>query len=182
MLGRLKHACAEYMVSSATAANLNDCMLYLSLAVRYQLPSVENKIVDLISNVDTRQLLPCSNFDRTSVASLMLKRAQILETSVNTYKGNMSSVKSLVQNMFKYVRTEMGNELEWTVHEVIERVREIDYEHIHCSGCYRYGCNGLKKAFGAIESNLSRMNVKVSDTFLMLLEQQVCAITQYCTT
>ena len=113
MLGRLKHACAEYMVSSATAANLNDCMLYLSLAVRYQLPSVENKVVDLISDVDTRQMLSCSNFDRTSVASLMLKRAQILETSVNTYKGNMSSVNSLVQNMFKRVRNQMGNELQW---------------------------------------------------------------------
>ena len=65
--------------------------------------------------------------------------------------------------------------------EVIERVRKIGYGNFHCSECYRNGYTGLKKAFGAIESNLRRMNVKVSAEFLMELEQKSCAMTQYCT-
>ena len=111
MLGRLKHACAEYMLSNALEGNLNDCMLYLNLATKYQLPDVECRLVTLMFDINTTAILSCNNFDLTSVSSLLLKRAQFLETKLNTSKENIAANERLVKTMFDSVKSGVRDEL-----------------------------------------------------------------------
>ena len=53
----------------------------------------------LIHDVNTCQMLACSNVNVNSVASLMLKRAKVLESRFNTYKRNIAEIDHLVQRM-----------------------------------------------------------------------------------
>ena len=74
------------MMSKVEEAELNDCLLYLQLAMTYQLPEVEKKVLQVIHKKPTADIMACENYDLDFVASLMLKRAQWLETKLEKYK------------------------------------------------------------------------------------------------
>ena len=86
MLGRLKYACCEYMIFAADQADLNQCLLYLHLAHKYQLSDVENKVLQMIYRRPTTDILACTSNDITFTAKLMLKHAQWLEGELKKYK------------------------------------------------------------------------------------------------
>ena len=83
MLGKLKHACIEYMLSRAEEAELDEQLLYLSLAHRYEISNVEDKVLGLIYKTSTTDILKCANYDMSFVAPLMVRHAQWLEENPN---------------------------------------------------------------------------------------------------
>ena len=91
MLGRLKHACIEYMLSNADKAELNDCLLYLRLAQTYHLSDVSDKILGVVHRRSTVDIQACSNYDVEFIAPLMIRHAQWLEKQFRKCKLNVES-------------------------------------------------------------------------------------------
>ena len=108
MLGRLKHACSEYMISTAAQADLNECLLYLRLAHKYQLSDVEDKVLQLIQQRSVADIMACTNYDITFAAALILRRAQWLEEKLSKYKNKMKAIRPQLSQIIKDVNDEMS--------------------------------------------------------------------------
>ena len=114
-LGRMKHACTEYMLSNVAGLQLNNALLYLCLAHRYEIPSVEKKIISMNYQTSTADILKCSNYNIRSAGSLMLKRAQWLETQVKEREIRLEKeVRELENRRYKEVTT-VNNRLQTEV-------------------------------------------------------------------
>ena len=108
MLCRLKHACSEYMISTAAQADLNECLLYLRLAHKYQLSDVEDKVLQLIQQRSVADIMACTNYDITFAAALILRRAQWLEEKLSKYKNKMNAIRPQLSQIIKDVNDEMS--------------------------------------------------------------------------
>ena len=98
MMGRLKQACTDYMISQAPGLQLNDALLFLRLAHKYQLPDVEKKVLSVHYKTSTADILKCSNFDATIAGPLLLMCAQWLETQVTAREKRISEIRSGVKD------------------------------------------------------------------------------------
>ena len=119
MLGRLKHACSDYMISNATSLQLNDCLFYLFLAHKYRLSDVEEKIISLNRQRSTADILRCSNYDVTAVGPLILKHTQWLEEEMTSLKSGINRFKKWVSKSI----SDIINSLQTAMTDPVQPVR-----------------------------------------------------------
>ena len=100
MIGRLRHACIQCMISNAHKLELNERLLYLRLVYKYQLPEVEEKIVNWFCQRPTADILQCENYDIFSAAPLLLRRAQWLETELVRHQERIDSILSQAMELY----------------------------------------------------------------------------------
>ena len=103
MLGRLKHTCIQYMSSKANELQLNECLLYLQLVNKYQLSGLEEQILNLMYARSTADILQCANYETSSTAPLLLKRAQWLETELVRYQKRIGDILSQAMKLYSDV-------------------------------------------------------------------------------
>ena len=126
MLGRLKHACSEYMISDVDRADLNDCLLYLRLAHQYQFTDVENKVLQVIYQRSTADMLACRNYDITFVATLLLRHSQWLEKRVRKYQNKLGEEVYQYENKLEEEVRKSKNKVETVTSWLTEISRHLN--------------------------------------------------------
>ena len=146
MMGRLKSACIEYMLTKTDEVGLDVCLLYLYIATKYQIQEVEEKVLQTISHIPTADVTACTNYDLMSAAPLILRHAQWLEDGLEKYKKKIENI--LVELKKVLVKTNDGmksffNQLERTIRWSDKAVLRCEKGHsIEAScHCFRNDCH-----------------------------------------
>ena len=141
ILGRLKHECIEYMISKAERVQLNECMLYLSLARKYQLHKVADKIIELNYQRSITDVMKCRNYDIVSAAPLMLRHAQWLEEEVRRNKTRIQNISAQALDLYTQVDT--------AVQSRFIALDEAQYRHkSRWASCSGQSCDGHRSNQG----------------------------------
>ena len=193
LLGRMKHACTQYILTEADNAELNDCLLYLRLAHQFQLTDVENKVLELTYQRSTADILACTNYDIASAAPLIIKHAQWLEERVELYTDRIARIKSSVHS----VSYDVTKNVSWLVEKVRHATKYTRYNSSVCGNGHSLGktrgerffkpydekcknCSYL--ALGGVQLKLNEICAEGSNTphFLHGIENKLGDIKKYC--
>ena len=97
------------MISNVEDSELNECMLYLSLASKYQLLGVTEKVIEVYHQRSITDVMQCENFDIVSAAPLMLIHARWLEEEVQRNTVRVENILSRAVDLYNQVDTAVKN-------------------------------------------------------------------------
>ena len=196
LLGKMKHACSEYMLTEAENAELNNCLFYLKVAHQFQLTDVENKVLELTYQRYTADVLACANYDVASAAPIIIKHAQWLEERIQLYTDMIHQISALIDRVSRDVTSQVSglvrdirHRMEYTGHSrvtcgnghVIDSKprgdksarRQYDEE---CKSCAYLALQAIKQHLFQICADNIASNVTDKPQFLCGIEKQFNAI------
>ena len=124
------------MISEVKDAELNECMLYLSLASKYQLLGVAEKVIEVIYQRSTTDVMQCKNYDIVSAAPLMLRHAQWLEEEVQRNTVRVENILSRANNLYTQVETAVNSRF-----DALNKAVCIDQKSY---SCLNQSCDGRR--------------------------------------